>query len=313
MEPTSEQELKELLEEGKISEEEYGQLLDAMCKKSEPFVQEIVSVPTQSKPKHGLGLVAFFFMLASFLLIPATILVGMVLPILLMCGIIALILGIIAFSSVWGKITVIFTSIFMFVVLPVSFLAGMFIYRFEAENRQYDLNVADTVANSEMSKMQPKVFNNNFTTGALISHKYWPLDSLEGVLTKTDVELDKSVSADGNGSLKIVSQDDNVIRLFETGPMSIKNCLLFFSAKMRSENLEGKAFLEMWCNIAGRGEFFSRGIDQPISGTTEWTTVQTPFRLEGGQMPSNLKLNLIVEGSGTVWIDDIRLFSSPLN
>ena len=147
----------------------------------------------------------------------------------------------------------------------------------------------------------------------MVSHKAYPLDSMEGVLTKINVELDKSVSADGNGSLKIHSQESGTIRLFETGPISIENCLLFYSAKIRSENLEGKAFLEMWCSIAGRGEFFSRGLDQPISGTTEWTTVQTPFRLETGQIPSNLKLNLVIEGLGTVWIDDIRLFSSPLN
>ena len=103
------------------------------------------------------------------------------------------------------------------------------------------------------------------------------------------------------------------IRRFETGPMSIQNRLIFYSAKLRSEGLEGKAFLEMWCNIPGQGEFFSRVLDQPVSGTTEWTTVQTPFRLEAGQMPGNVKLNIVIEGSGTVWIDDIKLFSAPLN
>ena len=74
----------------------------------------------------------------------------------------------------------------------------------------------------------------------------------------------------------------------------------------------GKAYLEMWCDIPGKGEFFSRSIERPVT-ETNWTTVQTPFRLEAGQMPANVKLNLAIEGVGTVWIDDIKLLSSPLN
>ena len=298
---SSEQELKQLLEEGKISEEEYEQLLDAMQNKPESSIQQIDSAIAKNKPKNGLGIIAFILMLAGVIatvMIFVLILIGMVPSfairlLLLVCvvEILALILGVIAFSSGWGKATAICAPCYSFLVLPGLILVFIF---FAAQRSVTEVTE------------QP-------LSSAMVSHGYWPLDSLDDVLTKTDVELDKSISSDGNGSLKIKSQNDDVIRLFETGPMSIKNRMLFFSAKIRSENLQGKAFLEMWCNIAGRGEFFSRGLDQPISGTTEWTTAQTPFRLEGGQMPSNLKLNLIVEGTGTVWIDEIRLMSSPLN
>jgi hypothetical protein len=298
---SSEEELKALLEEGKISQEEYEQLLEAMRKKPHPPVQQINSAPTKSKAKHGLGIIAFFLMLAGiiatvlgFLLILIGIVpkMGMLLVFLVFAvEVLALILGVFAFSSGWGKAAAICAPCYSFLVLPVVILVVIYF-----------------ATQSQLTEIQEEPL-----PAAMVSHKYWPLDSLEGLLTRSNVKLDSNVSADGNGSLKIQSQESGTIRLFETGPMSIQNRLIFYSAKLRSEALEGKAFLEMWCNIPGRGEFFSRGLDQPISGTTEWTSVQTPFRLEAGQIPGNVKLNIVIEGSGTVWIDDIQLLSSPLN
>jgi len=92
--------------------------------------------------------------------------------------------------------------------------------------------------------------------------------------------------------------------------LNLDHIILIYSAKLRTEQLEGRAYLEMWCEFPGKGEFFSRGIEQPVTGTTEWTAVQTPFRLEAGQRPANVKLNLVIEGAGTVWIDDIQLLLS---
>jgi hypothetical protein len=63
----------------------------------------------------------------------------------------------------------------------------------------------------------------------------------------------------------------------------------------------------MWCRFPGRGEFFSRALHAPISGTVEWTTQETPFLLEPGQNPDNIKLNIVLDGTGTVWIDDVVL------
>ncbi|OQY08078.1 MAG: hypothetical protein B6I25_00145 [Planctomycetales bacterium 4572_13] len=149
----------------------------------------------------------------------------------------------------------------------------------------------------------------------LVSHKAYPLDSLDGVLAQDGIELDNVIFADGNGSLRFFtnSSEKTVVRLFETGPMGIDNRMLIYSAKVKSELDNGIAYLEMWCDIPGKGAFFSRGLAQPVSGSTNWTTVQTAFQLEAGQMPGNVKLNLVIEGVGTVWIDDIKLLSSPLN
>jgi hypothetical protein len=48
------------------------------------------------------------------------------------------------------------------------------------------------------------------------------------------------------------------------------------------------------------------------TGEVEWTHQETPFFLKKGENPDNVQLNLVVNGSGTVWIDDIKLMRGPL-
>jgi hypothetical protein len=142
--------------------------------------------------------------------------------------------------------------------------------------------------------------------------KHFPLDDLEGVISQTGVELDKNISKDGNGSLRIAVTDPTVIRLFETGDIDLENARLTYKANIRTEDLKGQAFLEMWCSFPGKGEYFSRALHAPLSGNNEWTSQETPFFLEKNDNPDNVKLNIVINGSGTVWIDDIRLIKGLL-
>jgi hypothetical protein len=142
--------------------------------------------------------------------------------------------------------------------------------------------------------------------------KHYPIDALDGIITQSGVQIDKDISKDGKGSLKIGAAEPTVIRLFETGDIDIENARLIYQAKVRTEGVQGQVFLEMWCHFPGKGEFFSRGLQSPVSGTTEWTSVETPFFLQKGENPDNVKLNLVINGTGTVWMDDIRLIKGPL-
>ena len=146
----------------------------------------------------------------------------------------------------------------------------------------------------------------------VVEIKTYPIDSLEGIITQSGVEIDKAVSSDGNGSLKITTTEPAVVRLFEVGDINVENARLIYQAKVRTEGIDGKVYLEMWCNLPGKGEFFSRGLQTPLTGTTNWTTEETPFFLKKGENPDNVKLNLIIDGKGTAWIDDIRLMKGPL-
>jgi len=140
----------------------------------------------------------------------------------------------------------------------------------------------------------------------------FPIDNLEGIITRSDVQMDRQISSDGNGSLRIIATQPRLVRLFETGDIDIEDARLIYQAKVRTEDVEGQVYLEMWCHFAGRGEFFSRGLQTPLTGTTDWTSGETPFFFKKGENPDNIKLNLIIKGKGTVWIDDIRLLRGPL-
>lgn len=141
---------------------------------------------------------------------------------------------------------------------------------------------------------------------------HFPVDTMEGIITQSGVEIDKEISSDGNGSLRIAATESTVVRLFETGDIDIENARLIYRARIRTENVEGKVYLEMWCHFAGKGDFFSRGPQSPLTGTTNWTTEETAFFLQKGDNPDNVKLNLTIDGTGTAWIDDIRLLKGPL-
>jgi hypothetical protein len=112
-----------------------------------------------------------------------------------------------------------------------------------------------------------------------------------------------------------VAEDEGsrVIPLFElAGPaVAVDSCLLTYQASVKSVNLRGRAYLEMWCRLPGRGEFFSKGLAQTIRGNVDWSSFQIQFRLKKGQRPDLIKLNLAIEGRGTVWIKDIVLLMTP--
>ena len=143
--------------------------------------------------------------------------------------------------------------------------------------------------------------------------KHFGLNSLKEVRATTNVAFDRQVSSDGGGSIRMDAKAPMVVPLIEVTDVHIDDALLIYQANLQSENLVGQAYLEMWVRVPGKGEFFSRGLDRPITGTTSWMTVATPFRLETGQRPDLIRLNLVVQGHGRVWIDDIRLLRGDLH
>lgn len=142
--------------------------------------------------------------------------------------------------------------------------------------------------------------------------KNFPVDNLDGVISRSDVQLDKEISSDGKGSLKIIATEPTVINLYEVRDIDIENARLMYQARVRTENIDGQVYLEMWCHFPGRGEFFSRGLQSPLTGTKDWITLETPFFIRKGEKPDYVKLNLVIKGKGTAWIDDIKLIKGPL-
>ena len=109
------------------------------------------------------------------------------------------------------------------------------------------------------------------------------------------------------------SKDTQTIRLFELQEPQAEQCLITYRAKLKTDGLAGRAFLEMWCRLPGHGEFFSKGLNQAVRGTTDWASYEIPFYLKKGQKPDLIKLNLVVEGRGKVWLSDVELLKTPMS
>ncbi len=128
---------------------------------------------------------------------------------------------------------------------------------------------------------------------------------------------DRIIAQDGvridADTIRIESTEGRTVRLYDVKDPSVHHCIVTYRVKMKAEKVEGRAFLEMWCSFPGRGEFFSKGLHQPISGTSDWSRFEIPFYLKRGQTPDLIKLNLVVEGRGVVWMKDIELLSTPLS
>ncbi len=127
-----------------------------------------------------------------------------------------------------------------------------------------------------------------------------------------EVEIDREIFADGNESLKISTDKPLVIQLANTGDIDIEDALLIYRAKIKTENFKGKVYLEMWCSFKGKGQFFSKAIENALTGTNNWTVQEALFFLKKGENPDDIKLNIVISGKGTVWLDNLELLRKPL-
>jgi hypothetical protein len=142
--------------------------------------------------------------------------------------------------------------------------------------------------------------------------KTFPVNTMEGVITQSDVSVDKEASPTTGGCLKITATKPQTVRLFEVTGLDVENATLVYKARVRTKDASDVVYLEMWCRFPGKGEFFSRGLDRPLTGTTGWTEEGTPFFLQKGQKPDLVRLNVVISGTGTVWVDDVKLIKEAL-
>lgn len=107
-------------------------------------------------------------------------------------------------------------------------------------------------------------------------------------------------------------EETQTLRFFEVENPEVRSCMLTYAAELRTEAVGGQCYLEMWCRVPGKGEFFSRGLHNPLKGTNNWCSHEIPFYLKRDQRPDLIKLNVVVEGGGKVWIRNIELTYTPL-
>jgi hypothetical protein len=111
---------------------------------------------------------------------------------------------------------------------------------------------------------------------------------------------------------RIAFDEARSVRVFEIERPNVEQCILTYRAQLRTKDAGGAIYLEMWCRFAGKGEFFSKGLQQAVRGTTDWSAHETSFLLKTGQRPDLIKLNVVAEGPGTAWIKGVELTRTPL-
>lgn len=145
----------------------------------------------------------------------------------------------------------------------------------------------------------------------LIAH--YPL-SREAVPTGADAVFDPDVSQDGGGSLMVVTGERGgrlrLYRLDEVGPVEGS---LLYTGFLKSEDLRGSAFFELWCHPAGGNPAFVRSVPRRVAGTSDWKPQELAFsQPETCHDPASVELNVVIDGAGTVWIDNLRLWDVPV-
>jgi hypothetical protein len=133
--------------------------------------------------------------------------------------------------------------------------------------------------------------------------------------TTADPTITKDVVVDGGAWLANHTKAQT-FRLFEVPEPGVEDCTVLYRARLKTEGMTGKAYLEMWCRLPGRGEFFSKGLSQTVTGSNDWISYEIPFFLKKGEKPDLIRLNLVVEAigwlfkkpvTGKVWIKDVEL------
>jgi hypothetical protein len=128
----------------------------------------------------------------------------------------------------------------------------------------------------------------------------------------TDSPISRDFTLDPDKAWQAKVEKAVTLRLFELAEPGVDDCMVIFRAKLKTESVSEPAYLEMWCRFPGRGEFFSRGLENTVTGSNDWASYETPFFLKKGQQPDLIKLNLVLKGSGKIWIKDVELLKAPL-
>ena len=162
-----------------------------------------------------------------------------------------------------------------------------------------------------MKRILTIILNLALITGSAMAEDLKRLNLDDASLIGTTIQTDPKVKTEGKSSVRISTKHSTTVCLGEVTGLDVENAKLIYRATVKSA-LDGVAFLEMWAHVGG-GRYFSRGMNDLVSGETDWKSIQTPFTFQKGQEPDKIVLNLVINGTGTVWIDDIVLSKSPLN
>ncbi len=135
-------------------------------------------------------------------------------------------------------------------------------------------------------------------------------ESVEG--SSVTVSIDSARHASGKASLKVQSQKpgSHHVVLARLENLNIKGVQrLAYRAQTMTQDLQGEVYLLM--SVYVQGEMPQASMINGFKANTfpKWNPVETAFFLKPGQTIGQLELALVLDGPGTVWVDDLSLLS----
>jgi len=133
------------------------------------------------------------------------------------------------------------------------------------------------------------------------------------------VRFDPAESFDRNGSLTLENSGDSMFLLFVVDSASLaglelENSLISYQARLRTRALQGQAQIHVGVRMRdGQTQGAMPGSETPpLEGDADWVLQEANLLLEPGEVPDAIFLMLEVKGTGQVWIDDLRVLTTPM-
>ncbi len=141
--------------------------------------------------------------------------------------------------------------------------------------------------------------------------QFFNCDTLDGVLTEGVAVVDTQNPAEGTGSLKIASAQPVTLPLFEI-KLPGDGAKFTLQYKMKVKDYSGDAYGQMDFNYGSGGKQSPNNYPSAMGGTSDWQQREISYTVQRGQKVSSIVFSLILNGSGTVWVDDVHLIRAPL-
>lgn len=116
-------------------------------------------------------------------------------------------------------------------------------------------------------------------------------------------------NVDGQSTAMITNtrQEGVSVQLSEVPLGSLEATRLSYEAILGSQEATQPAYLELWVIVKGEA-YFSRALNQALTGTQPMRGTSTPFFLKAGEVADSARLGLRFEGPGTLAIRGIELW-----
>lgn len=154
-------------------------------------------------------------------------------------------------------------------------------------------------------------------SGSIDANKNMPSGQEINVTVPIRTTLDTGVSADGKGALKIASYTPGkkvvpmyVVKSVNTG----ERRRLAYRALVSTGDIRGQAYLQLAVKLAGEETpAISENRVQAIRSATspQWVQLETAYFIPPGKTVEEARLNFVLDGLGTAWIDDLKLYKTP--